>query len=214
GPSSGIHHPSSLLIGGNIGKNKTTPNGEAWKDYEICFRALHPYVDFFVVNVSSPNTPGLRELQEKEALKRILTYLQTLNRTFTVQRPILLKIAPDLTWEQIDDVIDLAKEINLDGLVATNTTISREGLTTDTKEVAAIGAGGLSGKPLKEKSTEVVQYIHQKTGGQIPLIGSGGIFTAADASDKLKAGASLIEVWTGFIYEGPGIVKSICRGLA
>ena len=140
--------------------------------------------------------------------------MQGLNQTFAVQRPILLKIAPDLTWEQIDDVIDLAKEINLDGLVATNTTISREGLTTDSKEVMAIGAGGLSGKPLRQRSTEVVRYIHQKTGGQIPLIGSGGVFTAADAAEKLEAGASLIEVWTGFIYEGPGIVKNICRSLA
>lgn len=203
-----------LLIGGNIGKNKATPNEEAWKDYEICFRALHPYVDFFVVNVSSPNTPGLRELQEKDALKKILTHLQEMNKAFAHPRPILLKIAPDLTLEQIDDVIDLAKEISLDGLVATNTTISREGLQTDASEVQALGAGGVSGKPLQQRSTEIVRYIHQKTGGQIPLIGSGGIFTPGDARNKLAAGASLIEVWTGFIYEGPGIVKRICRAFA
>ena len=202
-----------MIIGGNIGKNKVTPNEEAWKDYEICFRALHPYVDFFVVNVSSPNTPGLRELQEKDALKKILTHLQDLNKTFSVQRPILLKIAPDLTEAQIDDVIDLAKEINLDGLVATNTTISREGLTTDHSQLTTIGAGGLSGKPLTQRSTEVLQYIHQKTGGAIPVIGSGGIFTATDAAHKIAAGASLIEVWTGFIYEGPTIVKNISKGL-
>jgi dihydroorotate dehydrogenase len=207
------HTQSSLIIGGNIGKNKVTPNEEAWKDYEICFRALHPFVDFFVVNVSSPNTPGLRELQEKDALKKILTHLQDLNKTFSIQRPILLKIAPDLTEAQIDDVIDLAKEINLDGLVATNTTISREGLQTSGEEINAIGAGGLSGKPVAQRSTEVLQYIHQKTGGSLPVIGSGGIFTAKDAAEKIAAGASLIEVWTGFIYEGPTIVKNISKGL-
>ena len=202
-----------LIIGGNIGKNKTTPNEEAWKDYEICFRALHPFVDFFVVNVSSPNTPGLRELQEKDALKKILTHLQDMNKTFAQQKPILLKIAPDLTLEQIDDVIDLATEIALDGLVASNTTISREGLQTATTEVDTIGAGGLSGKPVKERSTEIVRYIHQKTSGRLPIIGSGGIFTAADAREKLASGAGLVEVWTGFIYEGPTIVKKICKGL-
>jgi dihydroorotate dehydrogenase len=203
-----------MLIGGNIGKNKVTPNEEAWKDYEICFRALHPYVDFFIVNVSSPNTPGLRALQEKSSLHRILTHLQSLNTAFEVQKPVLLKIAPDLEWEQIDDVVDLAKEINLDGLVATNTTISREGLKTSNDKVNAMGAGGLSGKPLGKRSTEVVQYIHQKTSGSIPIISSGGIFTGKDAREKTMAGASLLEVWTGFIYEGPFIVKSICRELA
>jgi dihydroorotate dehydrogenase len=204
---------SALIVGGNIGKNKVTPNEDAWKDYEICFKALHPYVDFFVVNVSSPNTPGLRELQEKDALHRILTHLQTLNKSFDQPKPILLKIAPDLTLTQIDDVIELALEIKLDGLVATNTTISREDLQTPAAELEAIGAGGLSGKPLQERSTEVVQYIHQKTGGTLPLIGSGGIFTAADAALKREAGASLMEVWTGFIYEGPFVVKKICNGL-
>ena len=206
-------HHSALIIGGNIGKNKTTPNEEAWKDYEICFRALHPYVDFFVVNVSSPNTPGLRELQEKDSLRKILTHLQEMNIGFAVQRPILLKIAPDLTYEQIDDVIDLAKEINLDGLVAANTTISRQGLTTDPSHLTHIGAGGVSGKPLKERSTEMVRYIHKRTGGTIPVIGSGGIFTPEDAREKMAAGALLIEVWTGFIYKGPSIVKRICKGL-
>ncbi|HUC82325.1 MAG TPA: quinone-dependent dihydroorotate dehydrogenase [Flavisolibacter sp.] len=204
----------NLIVGGNIGKNKTTPNEEAWKDYEICFRSLHPFVDFFVVNVSSPNTPGLRELQEKESLRKILTHLQGLNKTFSVQRPILLKIAPDLTNEQIDDVISLAQEIDLDGLVATNTTISRDDLQTPDTELQAIGAGGLSGKPVEKRSTEVLQYIHQKTGGHIPVIGSGGIFTADDAKQKRAAGALLVEVWTGFIYEGPSIVRNICKGLA
>lgn len=204
---------SKLIIGGNIGKNKITPNEEAWKDYEICFRALYPYVDFFVVNVSSPNTPGLRELQEKDALKKIISNLQILNTKYDTQRPILLKIAPDLSWEQIDDVIELAKEIKLDGLVATNTTISREQLQTLNSEVQAIGAGGLSGKPLEKRAAEVIQYIRDKTNGAIPIIGSGGIFDAQDAREKIAAGASLVEVWTGFIYEGPSIVKKICNGL-
>lgn len=208
-----IHH-SPMLIGGNIGKNKTTPNEEAWKDYEICFRALHPYVDFFVVNVSSPNTPGLRELQEKESLKKILVHLQSMNASFEVQKPILLKIAPDLNWQQIDDVIDLAIEIKLDGIVAANTTISREHLQTSNSKLQTIGAGGLSGKPLQKRSTEIVQYLHQKTNGSIPIIASGGIFNSDDAKEKINAGASLIEVWTGFIYEGPFIVKKICNGLA
>jgi dihydroorotate dehydrogenase len=171
-------------------------------------------VDFFVVNVSSPNTPGLRELQEKDSLRKILTHLQSQNARIEKQKPILLKIAPDLTQEQIDDVIDLAREIRLDGLVATNTTISREALQTSATDVESIGAGGVSGKPLTSRSSEIIRYIHQKTGGSIPVIGSGGIFTATDAQEKLAAGASLVEVWTGFIYEGPGIVKRLCTGLS
>ena len=204
---------SKLIIGGNIGKNKTTPNEDAWKDYEICFTALHPYVDYFVVNVSSPNTPGLRELQEKDSLKKILENLQTQNLKFEIQRPILLKIAPDLTTEQLDDVIDLALEINLDGLVATNTTISRENLRSTNSTVLKIGAGGLSGMPLKQKSNDIIKYISQKTNGKIPIISSGGIFTALDAKESLHSGAALIQVWTGFIYEGPSIVKKICNGI-
>lgn len=210
-------HDSRLIIGGNIGKNKVTPNEDAWKDYEICFRELFNWVDYFVVNVSSPNTPGLRELQEKDALRKILSHLQTINQTLagTKQepKPLLLKIAPDLTQEQIDDVIDLALEIKLDGLVATNTTINRAGLQTTRAELDTIGAGGLSGKPLTQRSTEIVQYITQKTNGQIPVIASGGIFTGADAKEKLQAGAALVQVWTGFIYEGPGIVQNICQEL-
>jgi len=202
-----------MLIGGNIGKNKQTPNEEAYKDYEICFRALHPFVDFFIVNVSSPNTPGLRELQEKDALKKILVHLQQINATREVKKPLLLKIAPDLTTSQIDDVIALAREIKLDGLVASNTTISRENLLTPAGEIAHIGAGGLSGRPLKNKANEVVRYIHQHSGGAFPIIGSGGIFTGADAGEKIAAGASMVEVWTGFIYEGPFIVKRICSAL-
>jgi dihydroorotate dehydrogenase len=206
---------SSFIVGGNIGKNKSTPNEEAWKDYEICFRELFDCVDYFVVNVSSPNTPGLRELQEKDSLRKILSHLQTINReSMNKAKPLLLKIAPDLTPQQVDDVIDLALEIKLDGLVVTNTTISRENLKTDAARVTAIGAGGVSGAPLKTRSDEMVQYIYKKTRGQIPLIGSGGIFNGQDALDKFNAGASLVQVWTGFIYVGPFIVKKICEALA
>jgi dihydroorotate dehydrogenase len=202
----------SLIIGGNIGKNKITANEDAWMDYEICFNALHHYVDYFVVNVSSPNTPGLRELQEKESLRKILGHLQMINNAKAVAKPILLKIAPDLTKEQIDDVIDLAIEIKLDGLVATNTTVNREGLSGESGGLSQ-ESGGLSGLPLKQRSTDVVRYISQRTNGEIPIIASGGIFTAADAKEKIDAGASLVQVWTGFIYEGPAIVKKICKNL-
>lgn len=202
-----------LIIGGNIGKNKVTPNEDAWKDYEICFRELFAWVDYFVVNVSSPNTPGLRELQEKDSLQKILSHLQTINRQQPLPKPILLKIAPDLTKEQIDDVIDLAVEIKLDGLVASNTTISRTNLATSESELTAIGAGGLSGLPVKERATEVVRYIRERSGGAIPVIASGGIFTAADAREKTAAGGSLVQVWTGFIFEGPSIVKKILAGI-
>jgi len=205
-----------LIVGGNIGKNKQTPNEEAWKDYVICFRELFAYVDYFVVNVSSPNTPGLRELQEKDALQGILTRLQALNLELAAAhriapRPLLLKIAPDLSWQQIDDVVELAMDIRLDGLVATNTTISRAQLITPSARLEAIGAGGLSGAPLKERSTEVIRYIQQRTGGRLPVIASGGIFTGEDGAEKLAAGGSLVQVWTGFIYEGPFIVGRICR---
>ena len=205
-----------MIIGGNLGKNKVTPNEDAWKDYELCFRALYPWVDYFVVNVSSPNTPGLRELQDKDALRQILTNLQRVNGELSASqgltpRPLLLKIAPDLNQQQLDDVIALALEIRLDGLVATNTTISREGLLTSKEQVEAIGAGGLSGAPLRERATEVVRYLAERSGGRLTIIASGGIFTAADAHEKIAAGASLVQVWTGFIYEGPFIVRRMCR---
>jgi len=204
-----------LLIGGNIGKNKTTPNEDAWKDYSICFNELFDCVDYFVVNVSSPNTPGLRELQEKDALKKILSHLQNTNRGKAVPKPLLLKIAPDLTQSQLDDIVDLAFETELSGLVATNTTISRAQLSEkSTVKSQKIGAGGLSGMPVRERSTEVVSYLAKQTQGRIPIIASGGIFTGGDAQEKLDAGASLVQVWTGFVYEGPGIVKNICRQLA
>ncbi len=202
-----------LIVGGNIGKNKVTANEDAWKDYEICFNELFDFADYFVVNVSSPNTPGLRELQEKDSLLKILGNLQNINEGKPKPKPLLLKIAPDLTKEQLDDIVSLSFETQLSGLVATNTTISREHLLTPSTEVAAIGAGGLSGKPVKEMSTGVAAYLSKQTGNQIPIIASGGIFSAADARQKLNAGASLVQVWTGFIYEGPAIAKNICKGL-
>jgi dihydroorotate dehydrogenase len=202
-----------LIIGGNIGKNKDTANEDAWKDYVLCFDALHEYVDYFVVNVSSPNTPGLRALQEKDALLRILGSVQEHNQGLASPRPLLLKIAPDLTDGQLDDIIDLAHTVGLSGLVATNTTISREGLVTPSAEVTALGAGGLSGAPLRARSTEVIRHVRERSGGNLPIIGSGGVFTAGDAREKFDAGALLVQVWTGFIYEGPGIVRKICKGL-
>lgn len=202
-----------LIIGGNIGKNKSTPNDYAYMDYDICFRKLYNYVDYFVVNVSSPNTPGLRELQEKESLRKILTHLQEINLSMPSLKPILLKIAPDLSNAQLNDVIQLALEIKLDGLVASNTTLDRTKLTDAGKiRAAEAGAGGISGKPVQQRSTEMVRIIHQQTAGKIPVIASGGVFTAEDAKEKFEAGAVLVQVWTGFIYEGPSIVKSICKG--
>ena len=204
---------NQLIIGGNIGKNKATENEAAWKDYVTCFTALHDVVDYFVVNVSSPNTPGLRALQEKDSLRKIFTELQNQNTKYQAQKPILLKIAPDLNKEQLDDVIALSAEINLDGIVATNTTISRQNLITPSADVELIGMGGLSGKPVTARATEVVQYISKQTNKQLPIIASGGIFTGDDAKEKLNAGASLVQVWTGFIYEGPAIAKNICEAL-
>ncbi|MDB5229344.1 MAG: quinone-dependent dihydroorotate dehydrogenase [Chitinophagaceae bacterium] len=203
-----------LIVGGNIGKNKATPNDGAWRDYEICFKELFECVDYFVVNVSSPNTPGLRALQEKDALEKILSHLQNINTGMNRQKPLLLKIAPDLTEQQLDDIIKIAATIPLSGLVITNTTISRSGLKTNENSIHKIGAGGLSGRPLQHRSDEVLNYIHQKTNGSIPVIASGGIFTGDDAKQKFSSGASLVQVWTGFIYEGPAIVKNICRNLA
>jgi dihydroorotate dehydrogenase len=200
-----------LIVGGNIGKNKITPNEDAWKDYTVCFDGLFDCVDYFVVNVSSPNTPGLRELQEKDSLKKILSELQDRNQAKAKPKPLLLKIAPDLTNEQLDDIVSLSFETNLSGLVATNTTISRSQLQTPDSRLQTIGAGGLSGKPVKQRATEVVQYLSAQTRHKVPIIASGGIFTGADAREKLDAGASLVQVWTGFIYEGPSIVKNICQ---
>ncbi|MFN8245720.1 MAG: quinone-dependent dihydroorotate dehydrogenase [Ferruginibacter sp.] len=203
--------PDRMIIGGNIGKNKQTPNEEAWRDYLKCFEALHDCVDYFVVNVSSPNTPGLRALQEKDSLRKIFSALQDKNQRLLKPRPLLLKIAPDLSPEQVDEIIELALEIGLDGLIISNTSISRDGLITGPEKVRAIGAGGLSGKPIREMSTGLLKHVAEKSELRISLIGSGGIFTAADARAKLESGARLVQVWTGFIYEGPFIVKKICQ---
>lgn len=206
---------STIIIGGNIGKQKTTPNEDAYLDYDICYRKLYDYVDYFVVNVSSPNTPGLRELQEKESLRKILTHLQEIRAGYAVKKPLLLKIAPDLTTGQLDDVIDLAMQINLDGLVVANTTLDRTMLSDAGKIISSeAGAGGLSGKPVRQKSTDMIIHIQGKTQGKIPIIGVGGVFTAADAREKMDAGAGLVQVWTGFIYEGPKIAANIVNGLA
>jgi dihydroorotate dehydrogenase len=196
-----------VLIGGNIGKNKVTPNEDAVKDYEICFDALFDYVDYFVVNVSSPNTPNLRELQDKEPLTKLLQTLQDKNNARPKSKPILLKIAPDLTDEQLLDIIDIVKVTQIAGVIATNTTISREGLQSENKTEI----GGLSGKPLSKRSTEVIRFLSEKSNKAFPIIGVGGIHTPEDAMEKLEAGASLVQLYTGFIYEGPGLIKAICK---
>lgn len=202
-----------LIIGGNIGKNKWTPNEEALNDYLICFDALFDEVDYFAVNVSSPNTPNLRALQDKGPLMELLSTLQQKNEAKAKTKPILLKIAPDLTNEQLDEIIEIVQETKIAGLIATNTTISREGLITPSPEVEALGAGGISGKPLTHRSTEVIRYIHEKSKGTIPMIAVGGIHTAQDALDKLDAGATLVQLYSGFIYEGPGLIKEINKAL-
>ncbi|RZJ71653.1 MAG: quinone-dependent dihydroorotate dehydrogenase [Flavobacterium sp.] len=194
-----------VLIGGNIGKNKLTPNEDAVSDYEICFDALYDYVDYFVVNVSSPNTPNLRELQDKEPLTKLLQTLQDKNLAKPKQKPILLKIAPDLTNDQLLDIIDIVRVTKIAGVIATNTTISREGLQSESK----IETGGLSGKPLAKRSTEVIRFLSEKSDNAFPIIGVGGIHTPEDAIEKLEAGASLIQLYTGFIYEGPQLIKAI-----
>lgn len=202
-----------ILIGGNIGKNKVTPNDQATEDYKICFDALYPYVDYFVVNVSSPNTPNLRELQEKEPLKKLLQTLQEMNQQTTHSKPIFLKIAPDLTNEQLDDIVEIVRETKIAGVISTNTTISREGLKTSKSELENIGAGGVSGKPLTKRATEVVQYLADKGQKEFAIIGVGGIHSGEDAIEKLNAGADLVQLYTGFIYEGPGLVKRINKAI-
>ncbi len=203
---------SKTIIGGNIGKNKITPNENAADDYMKCFEALFDHVDYFVVNVSSPNTPGLRELQEKAPLMKILHSLQHRSNQKQKRKPILLKIAPDLTNTQLDDIVEIVAETRIDGIVAANTTTIRENLSTSPEVVKAIGAGGLSGAPLRGKATDVIRYIRGKSG--IPIIGVGGIMNAADAEEKLKAGASLVQVYTGFVYEGPSLAHFICKHLS
>ncbi len=203
------NRPEGLIVGGNIGKNKVTPNEEAYKDYLSCFVALHPYVDYFTVNVSSPNTPGLRELQGKDALLEILSSLVKQNRSSENPKPILLKIAPDLTEGQIDDIADISRTSGIDGLIATNTTISRAGLKTSEAAVVGIGPGGLSGAPVFEHSTEVLQKLREKIGPNFPIIGVGGIMDVKSGQAKLDAGANLIQVYTGFIYGGPKLIRDL-----
>ncbi len=200
---------NDVLIGGNIGKNKLTPNENATQDYEICFEALFDYVDYFVVNVSSPNTPNLRELQDKKPLTELLQTLQNKNSAKPKSKPILLKIAPDLTDEQLLDIIDIISETKIAGVIATNTTISREGLQSENKTEM----GGLSGKPLTQRATEVIRFLSQKSNKAFPIIGVGGIHSAQDAIEKLEAGASLIQIYTGFIYEGPKLVSEINKAI-
>ncbi|CAL67475.1 quinone-dependent dihydroorotate dehydrogenase [Christiangramia forsetii] len=195
----------NVLIGGNIGKNKATPNEHAVEDYTYSFEALFDYVNYFVVNVSSPNTPNLRELQDKEPLKDLLNTLQKKNEQKKRPKPILLKIAPDLTDEQLMDIIEIVQETKIAGVIATNTTISREGLKSENKNEM----GGLSGKPLTKRSTEVIRFLSEKSNKAFPIIGVGGIHTAEDAIEKLEAGASLVQLYTGFIYEGPALIKDI-----
>ncbi|WP_298472710.1 quinone-dependent dihydroorotate dehydrogenase [uncultured Maribacter sp.] len=205
-----------VLIGGNIGKNKITPNEDAIKDYLVCFDALFDHVDYFVVNVSSPNTPGLRELQDKKPLTALLKELKTQNEKYTkkrngVNKPILLKIAPDLTDAQLLDIIDIVAVTKIDGIIATNTTIARENLKSDLVDTEE--KGGLSGKPLAKRSTEVIRFLAEKSNKAFPIIGVGGIHSAEDAIEKLEAGADLIQLWTGFIYEGPALVKQINKAI-
>tara|TARA_B100000768_G_scaffold154142_1_gene150685 strand:- start:2116 stop:3147 length:1032 start_codon:yes stop_codon:yes gene_type:complete len=198
-----------ILIGGNIGKNKITPNDEAVSDYVQCFEALFPHVDYFVVNVSSPNTPNLRALQDKEPLQHLLKTLKDLNLKKTNPKPILLKIAPDLTERELLDIIDIITSVNIDGIIATNTTLSREGLKSPNKNEA----GGLSGEPLTDRSTEVIRFIHEKSNNAFPIIGVGGIHSPQDALNKLSAGASLVQLYSGFVYEGPSVVKKINKAI-
>ena len=207
------NRPKGLIVGGNIGKNKVTPNEEAVNDYLICFEGLYPYVDYFTVNVSSPNTPGLRALQDRgpltEILNAILSKRKSLIDAGQKKLPVFLKIAPDLSNEQLDDIVLLTKETGIDGIVATNTTISREGLSASKADIEAMGAGGLSGKPVFERSTEVLQYLNQAFQGSVPMIGVGGISNKANAEAKLHAGAELVQIYSGFIYHGPALVKEI-----
>ena len=204
---------SDVIVGGNIGKNKNTPNENAFDDYAQCFEALYNYVDYFVVNVSSPNTPGLRELQEKEPLRKLMQDVIGLSKAKPVYKPVLLKIAPDLTQTQLDDIVDILIQTSTDGVIATNTTISRLDLQTPSSEIEKIGNGGLSGKPLTKRSTEIIKYLRSKLGKSFPIIGVGGIMTPEDAIEKLEAGADLIQLYTGFIYEGPGVVKRILKSI-
>lgn len=204
---------SRVIVGGNIGKNKATPNENALDDYAHCFETLFDHVDYFVVNVSSPNTPGLRALQEKEPLRQLLDHVKKRSLSKPHPKPVLLKIAPDLSEEQLLDIVEILKSTNADGVIATNTTLSRAALETGEAEIKNAGAGGLSGAPLKKRSDEVIRFLRKNLGPAFPIIGVGGIMSTQDALDKLEAGADLIQIYTGFIYEGPGFIKAINRAI-
>lgn len=206
-----LGHKNHVLIGGNIGKNKITPNDEAVNDYVICFEKLFDYVDYFTVNVSSPNTPGLRELQDRKPLTHILQTLQDINKAKPARKPIILKIAPDLTNEQLLDIVGIVEDTQIDGVIATNTTIARDGLQSEESLIAE--SGGLSGAPLTQRATDVIAFLHKQSNGAFPIIGVGGIMTAQDAIDKMKAGASLVQLYTGFVYEGPALVRDINKAI-
>lgn len=205
--------PNGIVIGGNIGKNKDTPNEEAVNDYLRCMEVLHPFVDYFTVNMSSPNTPNLRELQDKEPLRQILSRLMKFNLSQPTPRPVLLKIAPDLSTHQVDDIVEIVLEEKLAGVVATNTTISRAGLKTDSQKVENIGSGGLSGAPLTTKSLHIVEYLRKKLGPELVIIGVGGLMSLRDAQNMRSAGADLVQLYTGFVYEGPGLVRELVKEL-
>ena len=209
-----VRRPEGLVVGGNIGKNKITPNDRAVEDYLACVDAMHAHVDYFVVNVSSPNTPGLRELQDKEPLTALLRAVVKRNSGHPGNRPVFLKIAPDLTDGQLDDIVDIVLSEGVDGVVATNTTISREGLATDAETVEAMGPGGVSGAPVRDRATEVIRHLAAKSQGQFPIIGVGGIDSVEAAQEKLDAGASLVQVYSGMIYQGPSLPSRLVQGLA
>ena len=209
-----VRRPEGLVVGGNIGKNKITPNDRAVEDYLACVDAMHAHVDYFVVNVSSPNTPGLRELQDKEPLTALLRAVVKRNAGHPGNRPVFLKIAPDLTDGQLDDIVDIVLSEGVDGVVATNTTISREGLATDAETVEAMGPGGVSGAPVRDRATEVIRHLAAKSQGQFPIIGVGGIDSVEAAQEKLDAGASLVQVYSGMIYQGPSLPSRLVQGLA
>ena len=204
---------TKVIIGGNLGKNTATPNSEAVEDYVTLFKGLFDYVDYFTVNVSCPNVSDLRELQDQDALQEILNRLQEINQKKPNPKPILLKLSPDLNNQQLDEVIDIVKQTGIDGVVAVNTTITRDNLVTDESRVNEIGKGGLSGKPVKQRSTEIIRYLANKSNKAFPIVGVGGIFTPDDAIEKLEAGADLVQVYTGFIYEGPFIARKINKRL-
>lgn len=206
-----LKRPKNLIVGGNIGKNKITLNEDAVKDYEICFEKLFPVVDYFTVNVSSPNTPGLRELQEKDSLMKILGRLQELNMKKEDPKSIFLKIAPDVTDSQLHDIVDVVLHTKIQGIIATNTTVSREGLRTNAAKVEEMGQGGISGKPLRKRSLEVIRYLKERSHGRYEIVGAGGVFTREDLVEKIEAGASLVQIYTGFIYEGPFIVRNLLK---